>query len=210
MRVELLKAIEDANKQMTSMDIKGKDYVLVNQRVKAFRLVYPDGKILTNMASNENGVCVFRAEVYDGDGKLLATGTAYEKENGSFINKTSYIENCETSAIGRALGFCGFGIDASIASYEEVSNAMLNQKKKHAKTNKATNKAPAKKEENATRESMLEYLVAMYKEYKENVAMYIKPLLKANNVKVVSDLNNEQLTTLYNAIKSNEKGIKGL
>ena len=206
MRVELLKAIEDANKQMTSMDIKGKDYVLVNQRVKAFRLVYPDGKILTNMASNENGVCVFRAEVYDGEGKLLATGTAYEKENGSFINKTSYIENCETSAIGRALGFCGFGIDASIASYEEVSNAMLNQKKKPAKTNKA----PAKKEENATRESMLEYLVAMYKEYKENVAMYIKPLLKANKVKVVSDLNDEQLTTLYTAVKSNEKGIKGL
>lgn len=211
MRVELLKAIEDANKQMTSMDIKGKDYVLVNQRVKAFRLVYPDGKILTNMVRNENGVCVFRAEIYDGEGKLLATGTAYEKENGSFINKTSYIENCETSSIGRALGFCGFGIDASIASYEEVSNAMLNQKKP-AKT---TKKTQAKKEEkatreNITRESMLEYLVAMYKEYKENVAMYIKPLLKANNVKVVSDLNDEQLTTLYTAVKSNEKGIKGL
>ena len=49
-------------------------------------------------------------------------------------NKTSYIENCETSAVGRALGMCGFGIDTSIASAEEVQNAMANQKTKETKT----------------------------------------------------------------------------
>ena len=57
----------------------------------------------------------------------MGTGTAYEKENSSFINKTSYIENCETSAVGRALGMAGFGIDTSVASAEEVANAITQQ-----------------------------------------------------------------------------------
>ena len=61
------------------------------------------------------------------DGTILATGTAYEKENSSFINKTSYIENCETSAVGRALGFAGFGIDVAIRSAEEAANAEMQQ-----------------------------------------------------------------------------------
>jgi hypothetical protein len=63
------------------------------------------------------------------DGVILGEGTAYEKERSSFINKTSYIENCETSAVGRALGFAGFGIDTSIASLEEVMNAQKQQSK---------------------------------------------------------------------------------
>ena len=115
-----------ANETIKTTDIKGKDYAEVNQRIKAFRMVYPQGTIETEMVSNENGVCIFRANVYDDD-ILLGTGTAYEKENSSFINKTSYIENCETSAVGRALGMAGFGIDTSVASAEEVQNAINNQ-----------------------------------------------------------------------------------
>lgn len=126
--------IQAANATIRTTDIKGKEYAEVNQRIKAFRMVYPDGFIMTKMESNENGVCVFTAEVgcYDesGDMYTLATGTAYEKESSSFINKTSYIENCETSAVGRALGMAGFGIDTSVASYEEVSNAIRNQNAK--------------------------------------------------------------------------------
>jgi hypothetical protein len=116
-----------ANETIKTTDIKGKDYAEVNQRIKAFRMVYPQGSIPTEMLSNENGVCVFKASVYTDDGRLLATGTAYEKEDSSFINKTSYIENCETSAVGRALGIAGFGIDVSVASAEEVQNAINNQ-----------------------------------------------------------------------------------
>jgi len=127
-----------ANETIKTTDIKGKDYAEVNQRIKAFRMVYPTGTIETEMISNENGICIFKAKVgftstiFD-DGKirteytLLGTGTAYEKEDSSFINKTSYIENCETSAVGRALGMCGFGIDVSVASAEEVQNAIQNQ-----------------------------------------------------------------------------------
>lgn len=112
------------------------DYVEVNQRIKAFRMLYPEGCIETEMLSNENGVCVFKASVYARNSEnylngkeyyLLGTGTAYEKEGSTFINKTSYIENCETSAVGRALAMLGIGIDKSIASAEEVENAVNNQ-----------------------------------------------------------------------------------
>lgn len=124
--------IRKANEAVQSTDIgRGKSYVEVNQRIKAFRMVYPDGTIETEMISNENGVCVFKATVKNID-IVLGTGHAYEKEGSTFINKTSYIENCETSAVGRALGMAGFGIDTSVASYEEVANAIANQDEKKA------------------------------------------------------------------------------
>lgn len=116
-----------ANETIKTTDIKGREYAEVNQRIKAFRMIYPQGSIVTQMLSNENGVCVFKATVGTDDGVILGTGTAYEKEDSSFINKTSYIENCETSAVGRALGMAGFGIDVSVASAEEVANAIANQ-----------------------------------------------------------------------------------
>lgn len=119
--------LRKANESIKNTNIKGKAYAEVNQRIKAFRMLYPEGTISTRMTSNENGVCIFTAEIYTDEHVLLATGTAYEKENSTFINKTSYIENCETSAIGRALGIAGFGIDTSIASAEEVQNAINNQ-----------------------------------------------------------------------------------
>ena len=118
--------IQKANETIVTTDIKGKNYAEVNQRIKAFRMVYPTGCIRTEMKSNENGVCIFKAYIWNND-RLLGTGYAYEKENSTFINKTSYIENCETSAVGRALGMAGFGIDTSVASAEEVINAMNNQ-----------------------------------------------------------------------------------
>jgi hypothetical protein len=119
--------IQKANESITRVDVKGKMYAEVNQRIKAFRMVHPDGGIVTDIVSLDDGVCVIKATVLDDLGRVLGTGFAYEKENSTFINKTSYIENCETSAVGRALGMCGFGIDTSVCSYEEVSNAILQQ-----------------------------------------------------------------------------------
>lgn len=123
--------LQKANQSIATTNIKGKEYAEVNQRIKAFRMVYPDGCIHTELVSNEDGVCVFKASVYAKDDKavntLLGTGHAYERESSSFINKTSYIENCETSAVGRALGMCGFGIDTSVCSAEELNNAIINQ-----------------------------------------------------------------------------------
>lgn len=125
--------IKNANSEIKTTDIKGKDYAEVPQRIKAFRSVCPNGAIVTELLSCENGVCIFKASVFDENQVLIGTGTAYEREDSSFINKTSYIENCETSAVGRALGMCGFGIDVSVASAEEVQNAMLNQNKPEPK-----------------------------------------------------------------------------
>lgn len=122
--------IKKANESIKTTDIKGKDYAEVNQRIKAFRMVYPNGSIQTDIIALDNGIVTIKATVANEYGSILATGYAQEKESSSFINKTSYIENCETSAVGRALGFCGFGIDVSVASYEEVANAIENQKTK--------------------------------------------------------------------------------
>ena len=114
---------------MKTVNIKGKQYVEVNERVKYFIKNYPGWSIETEMLSDQDGVCVFKASVRDESGRIMATGHAYEKESSSYINKTSYIENCETSAVGRALGFLGIGIDTSIASSDEVINAMNNSGK---------------------------------------------------------------------------------
>jgi len=118
---------------METINIKGKEYIPVNERIKEFWKRYPDGNIITELVSNQDGVCVFKATIYV-DGAIKATGHAYEKETSSFINKTSYIENCETSAVGRALGILGIGIDTSIASAEEVDNAIYQQETKIDKT----------------------------------------------------------------------------
>ena len=127
--------IKKANEQIITTNIKGKEYAEVNQRIKAFRMVYPTGYIHTRLEELKDGVVVMSAECgfnhQDLDGEnhrvMLGCGTAYEKEDSSFINKTSYIENCETSAVGRALGMAGFGIDTSMASYEEVETAIHQQ-----------------------------------------------------------------------------------
>lgn len=119
--------LQKANALIKTTDVKGKEYAEVPQRVKAFRSLYPMGCIMTEILSNENGVVVMKAACYADSDTVLSTGVAYEKEGSSYINKTSYIENCETSAVGRALGFAGFGIDTSIASAEEIMNAQYQQ-----------------------------------------------------------------------------------
>ena len=119
--------IKKANETINTTNIKGKEYAEVNQRIKAFRMIYPTGKVETALVSCENGICIFKAIVATNEGNILGTGTAYEKENSSFINKTSYIENCETSAVGRALGMAGFGIDTSVASAEDIENVIAGE-----------------------------------------------------------------------------------
>ena len=124
--------IRKANETIKTTDVKGKQYAEVNQRIKAFRMIYPEGTIETEIVSIADGVCIMKAIVKNND-LVLGTGTAYEKEGSTFINKTSYIENCETSAVGRALAMCGIGIDTSIASKEEVENAIKQQEEEEQK-----------------------------------------------------------------------------
>ncbi len=148
--------LKKANETIRTIDIHGKQYAEVSQRIKAFRMCYPEGRIITELVSNENGICIFRATAFTAEGEVLATGTAYEKEGSNLINKTSYLENAETSAIGRALGIAGFGIDYEIASAEEVQNAEANADEK------APKKAEAPKTERKISQSQIAIITDIY------------------------------------------------
>jgi len=128
--------IEQANSKLSSVQLgkgdKVKDYVMVPQRVKAFRMLYPEGFILTDILSHENNVVLMQARAgyynENGDPVVLGTGFAFEEKNKGMVNGTSYIENCETSAVGRALGFLALGVDGGgICSAEELVNAITAQ-----------------------------------------------------------------------------------
>ena len=188
--------LQRANETLSTMDIKGKNYVLVNERVKAFRMLYPDGCILTEILSNQDGIVLMQANVYDAQHNLLSVGHAYEKESSTYINKTSYIENCETSAVGRALGFLGIGVDTSIASYEEVQNAVNNQEKKPDKY--------AKYKTNKISEDEAEQLEAELAKANVN----IPALLKKEKVETIYELTPEQMVKIYGQLDDYQRNKK--
>lgn len=173
--------ITEVNKTLKTTPIKGKEYAEVNQRVKAFRMLCPEGSISTEIVSLADGVCVVRATITNADGFVLATGTAYEKEGSSNINRTSYIENCETSAIGRALGFCGIGIDTSIASYEEVATAIMQQEEKPS-------------------EIHIKCLTDLAKEK----GVTIERLCEKYRIKAITDISMADYTTCVNGLRKME------
>ena len=110
-------------------NIRGKQYVEVNERIKFFRQEdeYKNWTISTEFTALDSEMCVCKAVIADTNQRVVATGHAHEERSGSHINKTSYVENCETSAIGRALAMMGIGIDTSIASANEVNDAIAKQ-----------------------------------------------------------------------------------
>ena len=112
---------------MKSIDIKGKPYVMVNERILFFRDKFPGYYFTTDFVELTEDRCVMVCHVFNEDGTEISTGHAYELQDSTFINKTSYVENCETSAIGRGLGNLGIGIEHSIATAEEVGNAIKQQ-----------------------------------------------------------------------------------
>ena len=113
--------------KLKTVNIKGKEYVEVNERLKHFRSNYNGWCLTSDVVELTDDRCVIKATIFDDNGNIRATGHAYEKEGSSFINKTSFVENCETSAWGRALANLGIGLDTSVASYEEVANAVKQQ-----------------------------------------------------------------------------------
>lgn len=114
--------LEEINAGLKRTNIKGKPYIEVNQRVLAFWENFPEGSIQTELVSFDDRECVFKANVYN-MGVLVSTGHAWEMRDSSQINRSSFLENCETSAIGRALGILGIGSTESIASADEVRHA---------------------------------------------------------------------------------------
>lgn len=126
-------------------NIKGKQYVEVNERIKYFRS-HPDyagWSMSSEIVAMDAESCVIRAEIRDDQWTLRATGFAQEDKSSSYINKTSYVENCETSAWGRALASLGIGIDTSIASSNEVSMAIAKQNGVQKKAGSSPAKKPS-------------------------------------------------------------------
>lgn len=115
--------------KLKTIDFKGKEYVEVSERIRYFRENFKGYSLESEWIKIDGGIAICKATIKDDKDRIVAQGTAYEKEGSSFINKTSYIENCETSAWGRALGNFGIGIEGSVASALEVANAIENQNK---------------------------------------------------------------------------------
>lgn len=105
-----------------------KKYITVNERISKFYEQFPNGRIITELVSWNDGIIIMKAFAFrDETNVICATGHAYEKEGLTDINRTSALENCETSVVGRCLAILGLEVKRSVASREEVENAIHQQ-----------------------------------------------------------------------------------
>jgi hypothetical protein len=115
------------------VNIKGKDYKTVALRVQEFREQFPNYFLTTEIIKIDDEQCIVKAYAgihrEDGTVQTFATGHAQEFRKASQINGTSYVENCETSAIGRCLSALGLS-GTEFASANEVVNAIHQQNNK--------------------------------------------------------------------------------
>lgn len=181
---------------MKTVNIKGKEYVEVNERLKFFRSEekYKDYSLESEIIKLENGVITIKATIKDGNGNIKATGLAQEKESSSFINKTSFVENCETSAWGRALGNLGIGIDTLVATAEEVQNAINNQPKTPENPNNTIESTPIEDIDIIEGLKSMDTAQHAYEYYKEYENM-------VKNIKNFQDVYRQ----VYSKLKTKEK-----
>jgi len=104
-------------------------YMMVKDRITDFRKDHPEWPLITHLEKMEGGNVVFSCKVKNDKGEIIATGWAWETVSSGYINKYSAVENCETSAIGRALANLGYGTDGAYASYEEMQKAVDDETK---------------------------------------------------------------------------------
>lgn len=116
------------------VNIRGKDYMTVALRVQKFREANPRWQIFTELIKCDAEAVIIRCDICDELGAHVASGHAEEYRSASQINSTSALENCETSAIGRALAAAGFG-GTEFASANEVQNAIHQQTPKKVQIN---------------------------------------------------------------------------
>ena len=125
---KLIKTINNFQKKYTGgvVPIHGKEYVLGSTKIALAReTLGSELNIVTEVIFQDDKQVMMKADIYI-SGNHIATGTAQEFRASSRINQTSYVENCETSAVGRALSMCGL-TNSSVGSAEEVGIAIANQ-----------------------------------------------------------------------------------
>lgn len=166
-----------------AISIKGKQYVLVSDRVKYFNETYKDGSIQTELVSDwSSPYIVVKATVIPDYQKLHQIYTGYSQANigDGMVNKTAALENAETSAVGRALGMMGIGVLDSIASADEL------HKTTHGETK--TSKGPTAKQIDWLRETAME------------VNDQLLPLPADGDYSQVDKFIHEQLTISINQV----------
>ena len=190
-----------SNYKFKTTNIRGKQYVEVNERIKFFRQEdeYKNWTISTEFTAMDSEMCVCKAVIADTNQRVVASGHAHEERAGSHINKTSYVENCETSAIGRALAMMGIGIDTSIASANEVNDAIAKQDGDASLSSKPAKATPSK---GAAKSTSSTKAAAKDPELMSKAIDYIKSQTdKAKAFKFFMDKKGDQLT---------EKQIEGI
>ena len=108
------------------------DYETVEERLVKFWKDHPDGQIHTKLLEHTSGRFIVEASIYrtEADQRPWTTGLAEETIQGRGVNATSALENCETSAIGRALANAGYATKGKRASREEMSKVAKGQEVK--------------------------------------------------------------------------------
>lgn len=167
------------------VNIHGKEYKTVAKRVDEFRKDHKtDMSIITSIIVADEKVVVMKAEISDKDGRIIATGFAEEKRTAKGINETSALENCETSAIGRALANFGLG-GGEYASADEVANAINQQSQPVKKTYSRLDFDEVRETINAIddEKSLDEYGVELKKKHTN---------MTANQAKAISEMFNKR------------------
>ena len=195
---------------MKTINIKGKEYVTVNERLKEFRNTFKDYSLVSEIIELGADFCTMKATIIDDKGVVRATGFAREVIAKSPINKYAFVENCETSAMGRALGNFGIGIDEAVCTADELLMKLAQDQKpekqekpqfeqeaikeKAART-RAYNKGEEPKEEGKTLEQR-----------KNDCIAYVKTLTK-EEYKEKSNSIKDKFNRLMRDLK--EKGCAG-
>jgi hypothetical protein len=123
------------------------DYVTVAERIDKFYERFSEGRIITHIIEHdaERGFVLVRAEVYRNPDDALpaASGHAYEYKSDGYVQKTSYIEVCETSAVGRALAMAGFEVKRGVAIREEMEKTRRTEPERPQQATGASSAPPA-------------------------------------------------------------------
>jgi hypothetical protein len=108
------------------------DYETVEERLVKFWKDHPDGQIHTKLLDSTSSRFIVEASIFrtEADARPWTTGLAEETVQGRGVNATSALENCETSAIGRALANAGYATKGKRASREEMSKVAASQQVK--------------------------------------------------------------------------------
>jgi hypothetical protein len=187
---------------MKTINIKGKEYVTVNERLKEFRNNFKDYALVTEIIELGADFATVKASIYDDKGVLRATGFAREVVAKSPINKYAFLENCETSAIGRALGNFGIGIDEDVCTADELIQKLSHEDDKPQKT-EFEKAATAEKTANtkAINQAIKTGATEVKKKPKTISDLknhYQHAMDKLNSINDIAELNNTQIDFINN------------